>query len=352
MGRLAERRRTGAGGAPRPDRRTAGHHDGPARTRLGPPRAERRLGDRRRHAPRAGAARTHPPPGSSSTRRLWPRSRPRWAVSTLAAVARRSIARRRRLVDRCRALQQEVRAGLEPASRPTTRRDRRRLARRGARAPCSGRCSSRSCRRTTSPFDPTRSPQLRSDRRALRDARGDRARARVGAPLALAGAHDGSPGRRYVELPDTLRELRPADRGDRDARLRAGPPARADARRLPRLREGLPPSRRPSSTPRRTRSPPNASTRSTGSAARATTGTTSRSTRDIGASIVLTVDRLDRYADADHTRRRQRAARPDGLRHRTRRARPARARARPGRLRAQAPRASTSATSTTTSGAP
>ena len=169
-----------------------GHHDGATRARVGAARRERRIGDRRRLAAGAGARQRLRLRASSSTRRHSRRSTGR--SSRLGAVARRKLRPQNEVVERCRTLSEELRAALGRLPSDDPGRRRRRLARRGPRdaalgAPARGA--------------PALRPAVRPGRAGRGVARGgtpagcrrDRARARVGAALALAGAHDRPAGR-------------------------------------------------------------------------------------------------------------------------------------------------------------
>ena len=263
-GRQARRRRARARAAARADRRAARDHDGAARARVGAARRERRIGDRRRLAAGTGARQRRAPRGSSSTRRHSRRSTGdhlgsgRWPAASSARRARSSSA-----AARC---SEELRAALgrlpvrrsRPSSTPSG------AARRSAR--CSGRSSSRSCPPYDQPFDPDELVEASLERGTAAGCRRDRARARVGAALALAGAHDRAAGHRGRRAARAVRELRPADRRDGDARVRAGRCCRrrCGATSAPTARSTA--TWRPSSRPRRTRSRSSGTTRSTGCA--------------------------------------------------------------------------------------
>ena len=297
MGRLARRRRARARAAARPGRRAARHHDGPARARLGPAGAERRLGDRRRLRPeqvRDNAAAS----GIELDAETLDGDRRDPALG-LRTMSRRKLRSQGEVVERCRAMRSELQAALARAARGGGRPGgrRRRLARRGARHAPLGAPARRAAdvRPSLRPGDRRRA---RPGRRQLAGGRGHRARARFRPPVALAGADDRAAGGRQARAAAALRDVRPADRRDGDARLRAGRPpvTRCGAISAPTARSTA--TWRPSSTPRPTRSPSSATTRSTGSAARARAGTTSRSTRDIDFSISdRMTESIDAYAD-------------------------------------------------------
>ena len=174
---------------------------------------------------------------------------------------RRKLRSQGEVVERCRALRDELRAALaqpagrdEPAVVDAVWRGEALgtllWALQLAELPAYDR-----------PFDPDEVAAAELDEAALRDAEEielERESARLWhwrartTELQAAGA---------LELPERYATLRPADRGDRDARLRAGCAAarRCAATSAPTARSTA--ISRPSSTPRRTRSPSSATTR-------------------------------------------------------------------------------------------
>ena len=108
-----------------------------------------------------------------------------------------SSGRRRKVIERCRAMRGELEDALArvPDDGGPTRRSSTPsgAARRSARS--SGRSSWPSCRRTTTPSTPSRR-RGRSRQRHAAGGRGHRARTRLRPALALAGAHDRAPGLR------------------------------------------------------------------------------------------------------------------------------------------------------------
>ena len=311
---------------------------------------ERRLGDRRRVAAGAGARQRL---GVGHRARRGDARRDRRAILSVgsAAVPRRKLrsqSRGRRAQPRAPA--SELRAALArlPVRRSRPSSTRSGAARRSGR--CSGRSSSPSCPAYDQPFDPDEvAAGRRSTRRALRE-RDEIELERESARLWHWRARttelqaDGD-----VELPErfaTFDQLIAATamRGFEQGLLPA--PMRGDFRAYGKVYRHLAPEQHAEAHSIAARAPPRAQLALRRWASR---GTTFRSTPDIGVSIVSGHGSHRSLRRPDRPGRRQRPARPDGLRDRARRARPARPRPRPRRLRAPAPGSSTSATPTTTS---
>ena len=181
---------------------------------------------------------------SSSTRRRSRRSKQILSLG-LGAMARRKLRLAERGRRACRTLRERAaRTALERAARRRERsRGRRRgLARRGARHAALGAAARRAAglrppvrlRATSSRVDAGRRATLRE----AEEIELERESARLWHWRARTTELQAAGERRAARA---LRDVRPAGRRDRDARLRAGRPAGADARRLPRLRQGLPP---------------------------------------------------------------------------------------------------------------
>src|SRR5581483_8184659 len=130
------------------------------------------------------------------------------------------------------------RARTAPVRRPRGRR--RGLARRGARNAALGPPARRAAELRPAVRPGRRRGGRARGRRAAR-RRGDPPRAGVRAALALARPDDRAAGAERPRAAGALRQRRPARGGDGDARLRAGTSAAAAARRLPGVRQGLPP---------------------------------------------------------------------------------------------------------------
>ena len=202
-------------------------------------------------------------------------------------MARFRLRSRSQVVERCQALRTRRRRRARAAAVTRACRRRRRVAGRGARHAALVAAAARAAAVRPAVRHRRGRP---GERRAgeLRDPEELELERDVGPAVALARADDRAAASGALQLPGALLELRPADRGDRDARPRRRAAARPDPRRLPRLRQGLPPPVARSSTPRRTRSRPSATTPSTGSPGKARAGTTCRSTLDIEFSILCT----------------------------------------------------------------
>ena len=263
-------------------------------------------------------------------------------------MARFRLRSRSQVVERCQALRGEVHrcARAAPVARP--RRRRRASGRGEALGTLLWALQLLELPPYDRPFD-----DRGGGRRRTRPPASCATRRSSSSSASRRGCGTGARGRRELQASGTLQlparysSVRPADRRDRDARVRRRAAAGPAPRRLPRVRQGLPPP-----APEQ-----HAEAHSIADerhhalnwlAGEGATGTTSRSTLDI-EFYILRHDRTRPLRRPDRPGRRERPAGPDGARQRTRRPRRPRPRARRGGLSRGRPLRRRRATATCTS---